>query len=60
MCIHTYFQIGQIFLRKILGGGGRVFIGDIDEERGTTTRLELEEQFGQVGRIRMLNIYEHN
>jgi len=39
--------IGLEFCRKILGGGGRVFIADINEERGAKTKHQLVTEFGK-------------
>lgn len=38
--------IGFQFCRKILTGGGRVFIADIDEENGKTSKAILSKEFG--------------
>ena len=34
--------------RKILGGGGRVYMADIDETKGKETIEELQTEFGKV------------
>ena len=34
--------------RRILGGGGRVYMADIDTQRGEESRDKLRAQFGQV------------